>query len=112
MAYFSNGKIPICGGEAAYSPNCGVYIEVHRAGHHVVVSDTQIKKEYADGYQTDFVPTHKVCAGDYELWWVVRSPAGPVVMHVKPFNVYGPSCPPPDGVEWKTDTNKQPVMIR
>ena len=38
-----------------------------------VISDIKLVDEYPNGYQTTFLPTHEVCAGHYELWWVVRT---------------------------------------
>ncbi len=60
VAVFANAHIPICGGNALYSPNCGVYIEIHRKNDYVVISDTHLKVEYPNGFQTIFIPTHTV----------------------------------------------------
>ena len=33
-----------------------------------------------------------ICAGDYEIWWVLRTPSNKVVEYVKRFRTIRPAC--------------------
>ena len=51
------------------------------------------------GYRTlDFPLTYKgnldrvVCAGDYEIWWVLRTSSKNIIEYKKPFRVTAPAC--------------------
>jgi hypothetical protein len=39
-----------------------------------------------------YCPTKELCAGKYELWLVVRGRAGRIILFLKPFFLYYPSC--------------------
>eukprot|EP00930_Biecheleria_cincta_P005544 TRINITY_DN106475_c0_g1_i1.p1 TRINITY_DN106475_c0_g1~~TRINITY_DN106475_c0_g1_i1.p1 ORF type:complete len:261 (+),score=20.44 TRINITY_DN106475_c0_g1_i1:39-785(+) len=79
-------------------PNCGTYLEIHRPGRLEVYADIQIDDiGLPIGYRTVFLATHRLCRGDHETWWVVRTRSGPYVQKIKPFSVTAPSCSPPTG---------------
>ena len=98
IAYMQNSHISTCvGTEFESDPNCGTFIEIHRTGTELtdfvaeVLAD--IRLDATDGaYNTDWIATNKLCAGTYELWWVVRTRSGPYVQLRKPFTVATPSC--------------------
>lgn len=99
IAFFANAHIPTCRGtEFARDPNCGTYIEVHRPWVNQILSDVSIDADqFPNGYRTTRIATHRLCLGDYELWWVVRTRSGPYVQQTRKFFVRGPSCPAPEG---------------
>lgn len=102
FAYFTNAHIPNCRGTAfEKSPDCGTYVEIHRlhpseAEYHKVLHDRAVdQKAFLDGFQTSRISTYKLCLGEHELWWVVRTRAGPYVLLKLPFMVVTPSCEGP-----------------
>eukprot|EP00386_Alphamonas_edax_P002124 GDKI01006382.1.p1 GENE.GDKI01006382.1~~GDKI01006382.1.p1 ORF type:complete len:228 (+),score=67.34 GDKI01006382.1:95-778(+) len=95
IAYFQNAHIPKCEGLFANDPNCGTYLEVHKAGNYTIEAAVELTEEWPVGYNTLFVPTYMLCAGAYEFWWVVRTRYGPYVQYGKPFWVKSPSCDDP-----------------
>jgi len=99
VAYFQNSHIANCQDtEFEADPNCGTYIEVHRPGDKRVLSDKRIDKDaYPNGYRTIMMSSNRLCFGEHELWWVVRSRAGPFVQKTRRFMVRKPSCPTPEG---------------
>mmetsp|Transcript_109231 Transcript_109231/g.308095 ORF Transcript_109231/g.308095 Transcript_109231/m.308095 type:complete len:241 (-) Transcript_109231:156-878(-) len=99
IAYFQNAHIPTCSGTVFEGdPNCGTYIEIHRPNDHEILGVVQIDgKGLSNGYRTTRVPTHRLCSGSYELWWVVRTRSGPYVQKTRDFYVVYPSCPAPEG---------------
>jgi hypothetical protein len=102
IAYIQNAHISTCvGTEFSDDPNCGTFIEIHRAVSGALANLTSteaevlasVQLENAGGaFMTTYIPTTGVCAGGYELWWVVRTRSGPYVQFRKPFNVISPSC--------------------
>ncbi len=102
VAYMQNAHIASCRGtDFEYDPNCGTYLEVHRPGTKEVLSDVRIDAtSFPSGYQTVFLATHRLCRGQYEVWWVVRTRSGPYVQRTRGFYVSLPSCEtPPGGVD-------------
>ena len=102
VAYMQNAHIASCRGtDFEYDPNCGTYLEVHRPGTKEVLSDVRIDAtSFPSGYQTVFLATHRLCRGQYEVWWVVRTRSGPYVQRTRGFYVSLPTCEtPPGGVD-------------
>ena len=98
VAFISNAHISTCQGtEFADDPNCGTFIEIHRTGNELtesvaeVLADIRLKAT-GGAFNTQWISTKKLCAGVYELWWVVRTRSGPYVQLRKPFTVITPSC--------------------
>ena len=103
IAYLQNAHISTCiNTDFADDPNCGTFIEVHRADNGL---DTQeLTDSVAEvlasvglttstgAYQTAYVSTSGLCAGDFQLWWVVRTRSGPYVQFQKGFEVLSPTC--------------------
>mmetsp|Transcript_2749 Transcript_2749/g.6802 ORF Transcript_2749/g.6802 Transcript_2749/m.6802 type:complete len:225 (-) Transcript_2749:90-764(-) len=100
VAYFQNAHIPNCKGtpfEADH--NCGTFLEVHRLGDRKILADMGIDQiDFPSGYQTTRLAIHRLCVGDHELWWVVRTPSGPWVKKIRKFFVRSPSCSGPAGL--------------
>jgi hypothetical protein len=103
VAYIQNAHISTCEGtDFADDPNCGTYLEIHRALTTVltslreeefkVLADVRLTNTYG-GYTTTYLRTNEhMCSGNYEIWWVVRTRSGPYVQLRKPFSVISPSC--------------------
>lgn len=103
FAYQQNAHISTCDGtDFEDDPNCGTFMEVHRAMeddnpttvddfHSEILADVKLSKGLGT-FQTAFVSTQNLCAGDYELWWVVRTRSGPYVQFREPFTVSFPKC--------------------
>ena len=103
FAYMQNAHIATCSGtNSADDLNCGTFIEVHRSDNGLgteEVTDSvaevlaSIPLENNNGaYHTEYISTSALCAGDYALWWVVRTRSGPYVQFQKNFQVIYPSC--------------------
>lgn len=93
IAYFQNAHVATCEGTIAEDdPNCGTFIEIHRSDTDAVLADVQIFNTNG-AYQTAYIATEGLCAGDYSLWWVVRTRSGPYVQYQKNFEIVYPSCP-------------------
>ena len=99
IGYFHSAHVPRCTGNFAADLNCGTFIEVHRkeaggidGGALEVLVDYEVSEDTSDGYKTGYIPTDRLCAGDYELWWVVRTRSGPYVQLTRDFEVNAPSC--------------------
>lgn len=101
IAYFQNAHIANCRGTLFEDdPNCGTYIEVHRkeGDKNAVLADVRIDKTpFPNGYDTTRIATFALCLGPHELWWVVRTRAGPFVQKIKEFQVNSPTCKTPPG---------------
>merc|ERR1719277_2638250 len=104
IAYFQNAHIPTCtGGDFDGDPNCGTYLEVHRPNRDPeILADVQIDGgldggRFMNGYRTARVSTWRLCLGEHELWWVVRTRSGPYVQKIAPFFIESPSCDAPLG---------------
>jgi len=102
IAYFQNAHVVSCRGTRFESdPNCGTYIEIHKAlseGRDQVLADVRIDHNpFPNGYQTTRIATYQLCLGEHELWWVVRTRAGPFVQKIKKFMVNHPTCETPPG---------------
>ena len=103
VAYIQNAHISTCEGtDFADDPNCGTYLEIHkalvgtiaslRAEELTILADVQLTNSDG-GYTTTYIRTNEnICTGDYEIWWVVRTRSGPYVQLRKPFSVISPSC--------------------
>jgi len=96
IAYLQNAHISTCAGTVyEYDPNCGTFLEIHRRGGdtYQVLSDLPLNKgDTLTGYFTAYMDTSGLCAGAYDIWWVVRTRSGPYVQFKKPFTVISPSC--------------------
>ncbi|CAD7967290.1 unnamed protein product [Amoebophrya sp. A25] len=97
VAYFQNAHIPSCMATVfEKDPNCGASLEIHRKDQvYPVIVDVRITDDMPNGFQTTFLGTANLCVGDYELWFVVRTRAGPFVEARKDFRVRSPSCREP-----------------
>ena len=94
VAYMQNARVSSCL-ETDFSddPNCGTYIEIHRAVEESPRALFAVMVHDAGGaYQTTYVKTSGLCSGPYELWWVVRTRSGPYVQLKKPFTIQAPFC--------------------
>mmetsp|Transcript_110563 Transcript_110563/g.312790 ORF Transcript_110563/g.312790 Transcript_110563/m.312790 type:complete len:231 (-) Transcript_110563:10-702(-) len=94
IAYFQNAHIPTCFGTPFQNdPNCGTFIEVHRPGNPQILADVGIGADpFPNGYRRTRIATHRLCLGEHELWWVVRTRSGPYVQKKRSFQVVRPSC--------------------
>ena len=104
FAYQQNAHISTCAGtEFQDDPNCGTFVEIHRAlpdsnptsvddfFYSEILADVKLTKSTGN-FQTTYISTKNLCAGDYELWWVVRTRSGPYVQFREPFTVSYPAC--------------------
>jgi len=103
IAYQQNAHISTCSGtEFSDDPNCGTFIEIHRAidgDNPTNVDDVRAEvlaevelSDNGGAYTTAYIRTDGLCAGNYELWWVVRTRSGPYVQFRKKFIVAYPNC--------------------
>lgn len=92
VAWSFNNYLTQCSNEFADEAECGTFIEVHRPGSRKVLSDIRISSYYSVGFSTVLVDTSALCAGYYELWWVVRTRNGRIIQYVKQFFIIWPSC--------------------
>ena len=92
VSWFTNGYIFHCSTIFENNDECGTYIEIHRPTDSRVIEALKITRLYRSGYSTEFISTKNLCAGRYELWFVLRSRNGRTMQHVKPFYSNGPSC--------------------
>eukprot|EP00747_Dinoflagellata_sp_TGD_P171838 gnl/TRDRNA2_/TRDRNA2_206822_c0_seq1.p1 gnl/TRDRNA2_/TRDRNA2_206822_c0~~gnl/TRDRNA2_/TRDRNA2_206822_c0_seq1.p1 ORF type:complete len:233 (+),score=22.61 gnl/TRDRNA2_/TRDRNA2_206822_c0_seq1:47-745(+) len=100
IAYFQNAHVVSCRGTVFESdPNCGTYIEMHQQNNPNVLADVRIDADtFPSGYRTVIMPTHRLCMGKHEIWWVVRTRSGPYVQRIQPFDVTTPTCDQPNGM--------------
>lgn len=70
----------------------GTYIEIHRPTDSRTIESVEITKMYRSGFSTEFISTKNLCAGRYELWFVLRTRNGRTIQYVKPFYSQEPSC--------------------
>lgn len=101
VAYMQNAHVSTCvDTDFSDDPNCGTYIEIHEATPSdgkisdkvaKVLSSVQIS-DAGGAFQTTYLRTSGLCAGPYELWWVVRTRSGPYVQLKKPFTIQAPFC--------------------
>ena len=99
IGYTFNGWVMECGGEYKHDPRCGTYLEIHVPGDERIVSEKQLPGGLMNGYRTIDMPMiykfnkdRVICAGDYEIWWVLRTPSNKVVEYVKRFRTIRPAC--------------------
>lgn len=99
VGYTQNAWIMECSGEYANDPKCGTWLEVHIPNDERIVSERKLPGGMLDGYRVIDLPlTYKgaadrvICAGDYEVWWVQRTPSKKIVHYQKPFRVRHPPC--------------------
>merc|ERR1712187_66159 len=87
-------------GEFDGDPNCGTYIEVHRPKDPQILADVRIDGgSLMNGYRTARVSTWRLCLGEHQLWWVIRTRSGPYVQRIVDFFIDAPTCnAPPGGV--------------
>ncbi len=91
IAWIINNFISICENDFN-SDICGTFIEIHTPGNENVIEKFKINKYYTDGYSTMYIPTHELCAGRYELWFVSINRKTKYLHYIKPFYVRYPSC--------------------
>jgi hypothetical protein len=99
VGYTFNGWLMECAGDFADDPKCGTFLEIHVPGDERIVSEKKLPGGLMDGYRTIDMPLiykfnvdRVICAGDYEIWWVLRTPSNKVVEMVKNFRVIRPAC--------------------
>mmetsp|Transcript_31508 Transcript_31508/g.54615 ORF Transcript_31508/g.54615 Transcript_31508/m.54615 type:complete len:195 (+) Transcript_31508:1941-2525(+) len=92
VAWSFNNYVTQCTHEFADEKECGTFVEVHRPGSPLVLSDKQITAYYSIGFSTILVDTSQLCAGYYELWWVVRTRTGRILQYARQFFIVWPSC--------------------
>ncbi|CAI2378543.1 unnamed protein product [Moneuplotes crassus] len=92
VSWFTNGYIFRCSDIFEKQNECGTYLEIHRPRDAKVLEYIKIDKLYRSGFSTEFISTKQLCAGRYELWFVIRSRNGRILQHVKPFYSIEPSC--------------------
>ena len=81
-----------------YDPvRCGTWLEIHIPADERVVAERQLPGGFAVGYQVidmpltyKFSPDRVICAGDYEIWWVQRTPSKKMIQYRKKFRVIWP----------------------
>ena len=94
VAFFQNAHIATCQNTQYQDDvNCGTYLEIHKPGDPKVWADVAIDgTPFINGYRTVNIATYRLCLGDHEIWWVVRTRSGPYVQMKRSFNITGPSC--------------------
>ena len=75
VAWFTNGFIVHCSDDFS---NCGTYLEIHRPADSEIIKDVKIIRLYESGFATEFITT-KLCAGRYEVWFVIRGRNGSII---------------------------------
>mmetsp|Transcript_36098 Transcript_36098/g.84611 ORF Transcript_36098/g.84611 Transcript_36098/m.84611 type:complete len:231 (-) Transcript_36098:34-726(-) len=113
VAFFQNAHIPSCRNTAFHDDiNCGTYLEIHKPADVRVWADAAIDGEpFINGYRTVNIATYRLCLGEYEIWWVVRTRSGPYVQKKRSFDITGPSCTankPPGAVPAPTENLPPP----
>jgi hypothetical protein len=76
---------------------CGTWLEIHIPNDERVVAERQLPGGFVVGYQVidlpltyKFSPHRVICAGDYEIWWVQRTPSKKMIQYRKKFRVIWP----------------------
>ena len=82
-----------------YTKNSGTWLEIHIPEDERIVAERQLPGGFAVGYQVidmpltyKFSPDRVICAGDYEIWWVQRTPSRKYIQYRKKFRVMHPPC--------------------
>mmetsp|Transcript_8976 Transcript_8976/g.12681 ORF Transcript_8976/g.12681 Transcript_8976/m.12681 type:complete len:224 (+) Transcript_8976:45-716(+) len=115
VAYFQNAHIPSCRNTGFNDDiNCGTYLEIHKPDDPRVWADGAIDGEpFINGYRTVNIATYRLCLGEHEIWWVVRTRSGPYVLKKRSFFITGPSCTdqkPPGAVPAPTENLPLPEV--
>jgi hypothetical protein len=104
ISYFMANAISICAGYFADDANCGTYLEVHYKtdvyegtnvikNRNTVLWDLELDEgDTLYGYKAAYIDVSSLCAGLYEIWWVIRTRSGPYVIYTKEMNIVSPSC--------------------
>jgi hypothetical protein len=92
VAWSFNNFLTQCYNEFSDEAECGTFIEVHRPNQPRVLSDKRVVEDYSVGFTTVLVDTSQLCAGYYELWWVIRTRTGRVLQYSRQFFIAWPSC--------------------
>ena len=71
---------------------CGTYLEIHKPNDESIEEELRIENLYSSGFKTEFISTKNLCAGNYEVWLVLRTRNGYILQYVKPFYSVSPSC--------------------
>ncbi len=79
VAWFLNAFVFHCSDEYSNTKECGTFLEIHQPEDPRVIDDVQITRLYESGYATEFISSKKLCAGRYEVWYVVRTRNGSVL---------------------------------
>mmetsp|Transcript_63155 Transcript_63155/g.72422 ORF Transcript_63155/g.72422 Transcript_63155/m.72422 type:complete len:306 (-) Transcript_63155:45-962(-) len=101
IAFTTNTYIFHCSDQYTvdFEGGCGTYIEIHRPGNTCALYAKKIQETLCTGFVHTLLTTKTLCAGRYELWWVIRSRSGRTLQYVKPFFVRHPSCTPEQVIE-------------
>lgn len=91
IAWSFNNYILQCNNEFAALDTCGTFIEIHRLMQRTPLVSYRILEKIGSGFNEVFLFTKGLCAGPYELWWVLRTRNGQILQYVKPFFIIEPS---------------------
>jgi hypothetical protein len=79
--------------------DCGTFVELHFPFDERLLAEQKLPGSYPSGYKVINMPLtyfgnpdRVVCAGDYELWWVLRTRSENIVEYRKPFRITYPPC--------------------
>ena len=92
VAWFFNGYTVACDSDFASKITCGTFLEIHRPGNSIILSSVPITDDTTEGFAMTFIPARDICAGRYEVWFVISTRAGSFILYVKPFYATEPSC--------------------
>lgn len=83
-----------CDSDFAGKISCGTFLEIHRPGNPAILSSVSLTEDTTEGFAMAFISTRDMCAGRYEVWFVIATRAGSFILYVKPFYTTEPSCTP------------------
>ncbi|EAR94130.1 hypothetical protein TTHERM_00521970 (macronuclear) [Tetrahymena thermophila SB210] len=92
VAFYTNTTILHCSDEWSKLINCGSFIEIHRTLDPYIIEQIKIEEFQTLTNKFYYFSTKKLCAGRYEIWYVVRTRIGVILQYTKPFFVSYPSC--------------------
>eukprot|EP00744_Colponema_vietnamica_P017759 GILI01024986.1.p1 GENE.GILI01024986.1~~GILI01024986.1.p1 ORF type:complete len:230 (-),score=13.76 GILI01024986.1:209-898(-) len=92
FSWTQNAHVVQCNNEFGTRHECGTFIELHRPLNDTQLYEKRLTRSFTSGYAADSISTKGLCAGPYELWWVVRTRNGRVLHAVRGFMVTYPPC--------------------
>eukprot|EP01138_Halocafeteria_seosinensis_P016491 gb/GECG01016822.1/.p1 GENE.gb/GECG01016822.1/~~gb/GECG01016822.1/.p1 ORF type:complete len:624 (+),score=80.88 gb/GECG01016822.1/:1-1872(+) len=108
LAITQNAYISECGGQFKDTDSCGTFLEVHRPNKSSILTQVRLKGQYTSGYAGVVISSiykkdeNKIlCRGDYEMWWVHKTPSEFIVEKQLPFRISEPAC------DWDAQYNKE-----